>query len=271
MGGAYSKFGVDVPFDPQLSLVTSPVYSPFVLATIRLLLGFYYLVFFIFWFSWESVHSPVDVHQSVHLQSPPHSPLTHSTLRFFSYFTHLSAIGLCAYFWAAGVQTAAYARWEKYPLRYWPQSFQLLHLWLSATAVTFRMFACRTLWLSRKTSTLSLAFIVTIAYWALLASSTSFSTPFNGTIKFFSPSVWLITLTSPLYSLGEHFSPHLELRLRPIRDSVDLPWSDPLALSPRLHLHHRFIHCSGLHHPRNPELLSSVSPFLLPCFTSSVC
>ena len=34
-----------------------------------------------------------------------------------------------------------------------------------------------------RTHLLSLAFVVTIAYWALLASSTSFSTPFNGNIN----------------------------------------------------------------------------------------
>ena len=151
MGGAYSKFGVDVPFDPELSLVTSPVYSPFVLSTIRLILGFYYLVTFIFWFSWESVHSPVDVDQSVHVKTAANSPLTYLTIRFFSYFTHLSAIGLCAYFWAAGVQTAAYARWKKYPLRHWPQLSQWLHLWLSATIVSFRTFAYRTWWPPRVT------------------------------------------------------------------------------------------------------------------------
>ena len=138
MGSAYSKFGVDDPFDPELSLVTSPVFSPFLLGFIRLLLGFYYLVTFIVWFSWESVHSPIDVDQSVHIQITLNSSLTHLTLRFFSYFTHLSAIGLCAYFWAAGVQTTAYARWKKYPLRHWPRFFQWLHLWLSATATTFR-------------------------------------------------------------------------------------------------------------------------------------
>lgn len=64
-----------------------------------------------------------------------------SALRYFSYFTHLSQIGLCAYFWAAGVQTFAYARWDKYPLRHWPRSLQFLHLWLSSTAITFRAFA----------------------------------------------------------------------------------------------------------------------------------
>jgi len=68
------------------------------------------------------------------------SPLTRPSLRFFSYFTHLSAIGLCAYFWAAGVQTFMYALGKKYPLRHWPRFFQLLHLWLYATITTFRVF-----------------------------------------------------------------------------------------------------------------------------------
>jgi len=70
MGSAYSKFGVDVPFDPQYSLVTSPVYTPSLLASIRLLFGFYYLVSFIFKFSWDSVHSPEDLEQSVHVRAP---------------------------------------------------------------------------------------------------------------------------------------------------------------------------------------------------------
>ena len=68
------------------------------------------------------------------------SPLTRASLRFFSYFTHLSAIGLCAYFWAAGVQTSMYTLRKKYPLRHWPRFFQLLHLWLYATITTFRVF-----------------------------------------------------------------------------------------------------------------------------------
>lgn len=69
MGGAYSKFGVDVPFDPQYSLVTSPVCSPSVLAFVRLLCGFYYLVYFIFTLSWDSAHFPTDLKESVHVQT----------------------------------------------------------------------------------------------------------------------------------------------------------------------------------------------------------
>ena len=145
MGSAYSKFGVNVPFDPEYSLVTSPVCTPFVLALARLLCGFYYLVYFIFKLSWDSIYFPQDLEESVLLLPPPiYLCLTSTSLRFFSYFTHLSAIGLCAYLWAAGVQTVAYALWNKYPLRRWPKFFQLLHLWLSATIITFRVFTRRT-------------------------------------------------------------------------------------------------------------------------------
>jgi len=69
MGGAYSKFGVGVPFDPEYSLVTSPIYTPLVLAFIRLLYGFYYLVYFIFKLSWDSVYFPQDFEESVHVQA----------------------------------------------------------------------------------------------------------------------------------------------------------------------------------------------------------
>lgn len=70
MGTMHSKFGLDVPFDPKYSLVTSPICSPLVLAFLRLLFGFYYLVYFIFILSWDSVHFPQDLQQSVRVQAP---------------------------------------------------------------------------------------------------------------------------------------------------------------------------------------------------------
>ena len=70
MGGVYSKFGVDAPFDPGYSLVTSPICSPLVLAFLRLILGFYYLVYFIFKFCWDSIHFPQDLEESVRVQAP---------------------------------------------------------------------------------------------------------------------------------------------------------------------------------------------------------
>ena len=61
--------------------------------------------------------------------------------RFLSYFTRLSYIGVCAYFWASGVQTAFHAlhpKRESYPLQRWPRPLQFLHILLFATITTFR-------------------------------------------------------------------------------------------------------------------------------------
>ena len=60
--------------------------------------------------------------------------------RFFSYFTHLSYIGLIAYLYAAGVQTLCYALKGKsgYPLQRWPRPLQLLHSLLYSTVTTYR-------------------------------------------------------------------------------------------------------------------------------------
>jgi len=60
--------------------------------------------------------------------------------RYFSYFTNLTYIGLCAYFFASGVQTAAYAseKGRGYPLQRWPRVLQVLHVLLHSTIITYR-------------------------------------------------------------------------------------------------------------------------------------
>lgn len=59
---------------------------------------------------------------------------------FFSYFTHLSYIGLVAYYFAAGVQTLCYALkgGKEYPLQKWPRPLQVLHTLLYSTITTYR-------------------------------------------------------------------------------------------------------------------------------------
>lgn len=70
---------------------------------------------------------------------------------FFSYFTNLTFIGTCSYFFAAGVQTFFFARkhrvgsGEEYPLQEWPRLLQYLHVLLSSTVMTFRKLSCLTL------------------------------------------------------------------------------------------------------------------------------
>jgi len=124
-------------------LVTSPFFSPITLAFIRLFLAFYTLFTSIFILVWEAVR-------------------THDAGSYFSYFTDLSYIGLCAYFCASGVQTLIYARGnrEHYPLQTWPQSLQFLHVLLLSTIFTYPI-------------------LVTVVYWSLLSTPTTFATPYS--------------------------------------------------------------------------------------------
>jgi hypothetical protein len=106
-------------------------------------------------------------------------------LSFFSYFTQLTNIGLCAYFWASGVQTVAYVRngQKTYPLQNWPRFLQFLHVLLFSTISTFRtrlrilnefIFRCYDF------NIFSTAFVVTAVFWSVLATSASLSTRFGG-------------------------------------------------------------------------------------------
>jgi len=139
----YPRIGVSSPFDPLNKLVTSPWFSPTVLACVRLGLASYALFVSLFILIWEAV-------------------VTKDAKTYFSYFTDLSYIGIVAYFWASGVQTLVFsrARTDAYPLQRWPRSLQLLHVLLFTTITTFPV-------------------IVTVVFWSLLADAATFSTPYE--------------------------------------------------------------------------------------------
>ncbi|KAF5346888.1 hypothetical protein D9756_010598 [Leucocoprinus leucothites] len=135
-------------FDPEARYVTSYLCSPAVLGFIRLLLGLYSLVTNLVVLIWTGVHSGLAG-------------------TYFSYFTHLSYIGVTAWLWASGVQSVMFANAIKssgddarYPLQSWPRPLQYLHEFLFSTIATFPI-------------------IVTIVYWVLLATSDSFSDTFT--------------------------------------------------------------------------------------------
>jgi len=150
-------------FDEQLKFVTSNVFPPWWLACIRLLLALYTLVVSVVILVWEAEEEGGTVDS------------------YFSYFTNLSYIGICAYFFASGVQTFAYARNRRlnnnhqgadnknnldsdseycyYPLQRWPWISRYLHGLLFSTIVTFPI-------------------LVTIVYWVLLSSSSTFASPY---------------------------------------------------------------------------------------------
>ncbi|KAH9890691.1 hypothetical protein C8Q73DRAFT_135673 [Cubamyces lactineus] len=142
--GLYARLGVSEPFDPDHKLVTSPVFSPLVLAIIRLGLAFYGLFVLLFHLIWDAVK-------------------THEADSFFSYFTHLSYTGLVAYYFAAGVQSLCYVRnrQKSYPLQRWPRPLQFLHLLLYSTISSY-------------------PFVVTVIFWALLSGPSTFGTTFDG-------------------------------------------------------------------------------------------
>jgi len=134
------------PFDPAHRLVTSPFFSPFALAAIRVSIALYTLFTLLFTLIWDDVRLKVAA-------------------GYLSYFTHLSYIGLCAYFFAAGTQTLSYALHISrsstgYPLQHWPRILQYLHTVLHSSVITF-------------------APLVTIVFWALLSSPDTFATKFD--------------------------------------------------------------------------------------------
>ncbi|KAI9056863.1 hypothetical protein FKP32DRAFT_1584820 [Trametes sanguinea] len=145
--GIYARLGVGAPFDPDHKLVTSPFFSPLVLAVVRLGLGSYALFVLLFHLIWDAVR-------------------TDDADSFFSYFTHLSYTGLVAYYFAAGVQTLCYVlnREKRYPLQRWPRPLQFLHLLLHSTITTY-------------------PFVVTVIFWALLSGPTTFDTTFDSWIN----------------------------------------------------------------------------------------
>ncbi|KAL0063421.1 hypothetical protein AAF712_009625 [Marasmius tenuissimus] len=134
-------FGAAAPFDPTYKLVTSPFFSPVILASIRALIAFYTMVTLIVILAYDEVKSKAGGEN-------------------FAYFTYLTYTGICAYYWASFVQTVSFirSRYKRYALQRWGKTLQVLHLMLQTTVINFPI-------------------IVTIAFWALISSPTSLSTP----------------------------------------------------------------------------------------------
>ncbi|KIK53831.1 hypothetical protein GYMLUDRAFT_232565 [Collybiopsis luxurians FD-317 M1] len=145
----YDQLGSPQPFDTKRSYVTSPWFSPAILAAIRGTIAVYTFITLLVILIYDSV-------------------VTHDGNSYFSYFTELTYIGICSYYWASFTQTFVYAirlrrapnKAPEYPLQRWPRILQLLHVMLGTTVVSFPI-------------------LVTIVFWALLASPSVFATPFS--------------------------------------------------------------------------------------------
>lgn len=129
-------------FDPSLKLVTSYVFTPVSLATLRLLFALFTFVTLLFILIWESVVT-LDASSWVVLHYFNDRITESLELSFFSYFTNLTFTGLCAYFFASSVQTFLYSKNLKkgvhgYHLQEWPRPLRFLHALLLTTIITFR-------------------------------------------------------------------------------------------------------------------------------------
>ena len=135
-------------FDSQHRLVTSPAFSPWTLSFIRLSLALYTFCTTVFLLVWECIetHDEIRCADTEYICAWTVVNDGVFAYSYLSYFTHLSYIGLCAYFFAAGTQTLSYAResLKWYPLQSWPRTLQFLHGLLYSTIVTFREFRCIT-------------------------------------------------------------------------------------------------------------------------------
>ena len=131
------------PFDHSERYATSWLFPPLLLACSRLLLSIYAFVTIFFTFGWDGSHG--------HAQA---------SRRSFSYFTDLTYWGLAFYFLFSGLHTFQYARTGQSWLNRWPRPLQIAHAVLYSTVVT-------------------LPFLVTTVYWAILYSNPWFPVVFN--------------------------------------------------------------------------------------------
>ncbi|KAJ7500562.1 hypothetical protein B0H11DRAFT_2171386 [Mycena galericulata] len=131
------------PFDVQHTLVTSAFFSSRVLAAIRLAVAIYTFVALMFSIVWGVV-------------------VQKDAAGFYSYFTHLTYTGICGYFFAAGIQTALYARHgqKAYPLQRWAKPWRFLHLALLSTITVFPI-------------------LVSIVFWGVIANASTFDNRFD--------------------------------------------------------------------------------------------
>ena len=147
--GFYSRLGVCPSFDVSHRFVTSPfIRSPVILALVRLTAALYTVLVLLVALIWKTVKLDEGNGRVFPSSIDFFSFANEATLlyynSFFSFFTYLAYIGLCAYYCASGTQTFAYAiGWRKlgagagYPLQRWPKVLQALHIMLRATVVTF--------------------------------------------------------------------------------------------------------------------------------------
>ncbi|KAJ1327533.1 FAR-17a/AIG1-like protein [Microdochium nivale] len=129
-------------WDPSHRFETSWILPPYLLATVRLLIGLYSLITLLFNIGYQCTHPELGGCQA--------------SGNSFSYFTVLTYWGLSFYFLFAAVHTFTYARSNSALLDRWPRLLQALHSLYYSSITTFPI-------------------LVTVVYWVLL-----YGTLYNG-------------------------------------------------------------------------------------------
>ncbi|KAF2871722.1 hypothetical protein BDV95DRAFT_493672 [Massariosphaeria phaeospora] len=129
--------------DPTYRYETSWILPPRLLFFIRALLSLYAFVTLFFIFGWNGSHG-----------------MSEESRHSFSYFTHLTYWGLAFYYAFAASHSCSYWLTGTSFLARWPRALQGAHAMLYSTVVVF-------------------PWIVTAVFWALLAPSDGFSSPFS--------------------------------------------------------------------------------------------
>lgn len=143
MPSFYALLDNATPFDPQRTFVTSWLIPPLALAILRLLFSLY--AFTVTFTQWGILGARGDAS----VIGPE-----------FSYFTNLTWWGISFYTLVAGVHTLFYALKGSSPLTSLPRPLQALHSFFYTTIIT-------------------LPFLVTIVYWAVLYDGPWFTHAYN--------------------------------------------------------------------------------------------
>jgi hypothetical protein len=119
MSKFFELFNVSTPFDGTNRFQTSYIFSPMVLALIRLTISTYIFATMVYKLVRAGISGSVDVD------------------RHWSYFTNLTYWGQGFYFLFAGFHTFVYSRKGIAPLQKWPRILQLLHGVLYTTVCNY--------------------------------------------------------------------------------------------------------------------------------------
>lgn len=169
-------WGLQSPFSPRY--MTSPQMSPSTLGYCRLTIGSYALLVIVVNLIYSGIHQGLQL--------------------WFSYYTHISFVALCFYFFFAGAHSLIFAKHGlSKGLARWPKFLQLAHMVLQHTVCTY-------------------AFVVTVVFWLALSDGALSNGPYSAWMN-----ISVHTLNS-VFALFDIFSSRIVAKWTQIIGSIFL-------------------------------------------------